>query len=664
MSDERIISLDYETFYSSKLKYTLKTSIAEQYCRHPLFDPYLISVCDGERAWAGPPSDFNWECLEGAILLSHNRYFDNTVYNEMVRRGWAPKINFAAWHCTANLTAFLCNRRALDQAVEYLFKVKLKKQVRADANGKRWKDFSEQDRINMLEYARDDVIWCRKLWVEHAHKWPESERRLSNLTIDQGMQGVQINRTLLDKYILQSHEMLLATEKTLPWIAGAEDDEDDSWDEFNTKPTSTKCIAEQCRRSGIPCPPVKAHDGEEAYEEWEETYGPRHSWIPALSTWRSVNKLYKTFVTAKNRLRDDSTMPFELKYWGAHTGRWSGGSKLNFQNFRKLPIFCRQDGLMETSEKKAQDAVKMNKKTGQWPDWIKGEPIDFRRLIIPRPGKKMISSDLSQIEPRVLAWLAGDEKLLALIRQGYGVYEAFARANMGWTGGSLKEEDPDKYQMIKIMVLGLGFGCAWEKYITIAASYDVDLCATDPEFIETKNPFTGEIKKVSGYGATSKAIVKDFRDKSPKTTALWYSLDDSFKRSIGDCFEMRLPSGRSMRYDGVKMVCRMEKDPDTGKPVRRTELTAEIGGKRKKFYGGKLTENIVQATARDVFASHLLSLQDAGHYILFTVHDEAIVEVDERVNACDIQTIMGECPEWLAGCPVAAEAKEIPHYTK
>jgi hypothetical protein len=306
------ICLDYETFYSSKLKYGLKQMIAETYVRHELFDPYLLAVCDGKTSWAGHPKDFNWNALEGQTLLSHNRYFDNTVFNEQVRRGWIPNVKYKSWECTANMTAYLCNRRALDNAVEFLYGIKLDKSARGEADGKHWpQDFSEEERAKMLKYAPADALWCWKLWNDHSHKWPEMERRLSTQTINQGMRGVQINTDLLNDYIVQTHEVKLKTEKMLPWL---QDDGEigDDWDDFKVSPTSTKCIAEQCRRVGIPCPPVKAHEGQEAYDDWETLYSKNHQWIQCLTAWRSVNKLYKTFLLVKARLRDDGTMPFGL----------------------------------------------------------------------------------------------------------------------------------------------------------------------------------------------------------------------------------------------------------------------------------------------------------------------------------------------------------------
>jgi DNA polymerase len=109
---------------------------------------------------------------------------------------------------------------------------------------------------------------------------------------------------------------------------------------------------------------------------------------------------------------------------------------------------------------------------------------------------------------------------------------------------------------------------------------------------------------------------------------------------------------------------RMEPDPKTGTPKRKTVVTADVGGVRRPLYGGKLCENLVQAVARDVFAEQLVRMTDAGLTVSFSVHDEAVMECDPSVTAKDIEHQMSYCPEWLAGCPIAAEAKEVQHYLK
>lgn len=657
-----MFAYDYETFYSSKLKYSLKNMIAEQYCKHELFDPYMVAASDGKSCWAGPIQDFNWSILNGATVCAHNDYFEQSVSAECMHRGLTPKWEPTESHCTANLTSFLCNRRSLDQAVEHLYGVKLDKSARSDANGKRWKDYPEAERKIMLDYARRDAWWSHKIWEDHNHKWPTMERRLSQLTIRQGRRGVQIDTELLNNYIVWSHEMLHNTEQVIPWIKDADDDD---WDDFKTKPTSSKCIAEQCRRSQIPCPPVKSDD-EEGYELWEQTYGPKHPWIYAVGAWRSINKLYKTFLTIKERLRPDGTLPFGLKYFGAHTGRWSGDSKVNMQNMRKKPIFCNEHGLLEINERREDDAMKCREETGKWPEWVR-YAIDFRNLVIPRPGKKMIVCDLAQIEPRVLAWLTGDTKMLDMIRNGMKVYEAHARSSMGWTGGNMSKENKVLYALAKVRVLGLGYGAGWEKFITMAATLSggqVDLTKDDPEFVDEIDPATGEMKRVSGYGTTSKRIVKEFRDQNKGIVDFWRKLDDAFKRSVGEDYTMTLPSGRKMVYNRVRCETRISPNPKTGKPERKAVFTADIGGKRTITYGGKLTENITQAVARDVFGFHLVNMDDIGWDNLFTAHDEAIMEVEQEIMARDVEHEMSRCPDWLAGCPIGAEAKEVECYQK
>lgn len=665
MSDTtNAVSVDFECFYSSKLKYGLRQLIAEEYVQHERFDCYLVSVCDGNNVWAGHPRDLNWSALAGKLWLSHNRYFDNTVYNELVRRSLAPSIERAGWECTANLTSYLCGRRALQSAVEHLYKTRISKDYRDVADGKNWpNDYTEAEMEQVRKAGRVDAHWCWRLWNDFSSRWPEWERVLSNLTIDQGMLGVALDVSRLNNYIAQAHEMRNNAEAVIPWMSGAGDEE---WDSFTTRPTSTRCIVEQCRRMRIPAPPTKTDD-EEGYEAWETKYGNEHRWIPAVSAWRAINKFYATLRTLKNRLRPDGTVPFALKYFGAHTGRWSGDAKVNFQNMRKKPIFCEDThGMMETDESKIDAAMDQFDDTGKYPEWVR-YALDFRSLVIPRPGKKMIVCDLAQIEPRVLAWLGGNHKLLKMISQGMGIYEAFARSQMGYDGPKFDKEmkRSDYYKMVKINVLGLGYGAGWEKFITIAKTMGgLDITKNDPPQEEVTNPFTGDVTVRDGYGQHSRGVVKSFRENNKHITELWARLDAALKSSVGQDFVMTLPSGRRMCYRDVRLVSTVEKDPVTGKPRTKTEVTAEVGERRFSFYGGKLTENITQAVARDVFGVHLVRMTQAGLRCLFTAHDEAIMEVDQDVKPSDIEKHMSYCPDWLPGCPIAAEASEVAHYQK
>lgn len=664
------VSVDFETFFSKRLKYSVRTLIAEEYCRHELFECYLISVSNGERAWAGNLADFNWDSINGKVWVSHNRYFDNSVFNELKRRNIVPAhIAPSVWHCTSNLATYICNRRALQDAIEYLYKVKVDKGYRVVANDKHWpQDFNEQERKQVIDAGASDAHWCWKLWNDYSPQWPEWEQKLSNITIDQGMRGVQIDEDLLNQYILQSHEMRSNCEKVIPWIAGSDDEEDYEWDEFEKegkrKPTSTKCIAEQCRRVNIPCAPVKSKDAE-GYEEWEREYAPAHPWIRAVGDWRSVNKLYASFLVMKRRIRPDGTMPFALKYFGAHTGRWAGDAKINFQNMRKAPVFCKLDGFVESDDILTSKAIDYFDDNGKYPDWVK-YAIDFRALIKPRPGYKMIACDLSQIEPRVLAWLGKNWALLEKIKSGMSVYEAFARTQMNYQGPPFSKafKRTDEYKLIKIQVLQLGYQAGWEKFIVTALKESgLDLTKDDPEFTETED-INGQVKKTSGYGQFAQKVVKTFREQNPKITGLWEALDAGFRMSLGQRFTMRLPSGRVMRYDDVKCQTKITAHKETGKPVKKTEFTAEVGGKRKPFYGGKLVENITQAVARDVFATQIVRLAEKGHLNLFSCHDEAVLECKPEVTAAEIEAEMSYCPEWLEPAPIAAEGKELEHYTK
>jgi DNA polymerase len=227
------------------------------------------------------------------------------------------------------------------------------------------------------------------------------------------------------------------------------------------------------------------------------------------------------------------------------------------------------------------------------------------------------------------------------------------------------DKSTSEYKLIKIQVLQLGYQAAWEKFIATALKESgMDLTETDPEFEEVVDPLTDVTTKVPGYGAFARKLVRDFRTASPKITAMWQRLEENFRSSVGSDFVMNLPNGRKMIYRNVRAQGRMEKSKKDGKPYMKTEYTCEVAGRRVPSYGGKLTENVVQAVARDMFAHTLVRMHKANLDILFTSHDEAILEVDQSVAARDIEEHMSAAPDWAPNFPLAAEAKEAPHYLK
>lgn len=293
----------------------------------------------------------------------------------------------------------------------------------------------------------------------------------------------------------------------------------------------------------------------------------------------------------------------------------------------------------------------------------------------------MIVSDLSQVEPRCEAWLCGDHELLQRVATGKSIYQSHAELTMGWKGGDLKKEDKKLYALAKARVIGLGYQCGAEKFVGMAMSLaGLDITVDDPEFIQDEDKFSGSLifnedgtpKMISGKGANSRRIVKEFRASNPKIAGpngIWNRLQTAFRGSIGSDFTVQLPSGRSMVYRGVREEYSRVFDEDLGKYRNKRVVKAEVvkSGRiiRDSLYGGILTENITQAVARDVVGEHLLALDStSGIDTLFSVHDEIIVETDQDVTAKDIEHAMSVTPDWLTGCPISAEASEVKCYTK
>lgn len=707
------VGVDFEAYFKEN-EHDIDTLGAHAYNRHPKSYAYLVSVSDGPNLWVGHPREFDWTTLKGRILISHNASFDEDVYLAGVERGEYAKVEYAEWVCSADLSAYLCGERSLLSAVKALLNRDISKEVRTNANGKTWEDMLAEDVVLpdgskttfaklMVDYAADDTV-CVEIWQKFGHEWPARERLLSRRNREAGRKGVIIDLPELLRCIKLCQHVIAESTELLPWV------------KRGRLPGSTTGIAEECRASKIPQKPTKTgkKGDPEAAEEWLEEYAPQFTWVKALKDIASGKLMLATLEKMRDRLREDGSVAFSLLYAGAHTLRFTGTGGLNFLNLKKEPIFK---------------------------EWDKecGRGIDVRGLIKARPGKRFAIVDLSQIEPRCLNWAIGNDALLEQVRQGMALYEAFARLNTGWKGGRLKDENKYGYALAKANVLALGYGAAWAKFISMALQPqygNLDLTLDDEKialevsidkkiYIEEEQTRTVEPGKTESvfvpvvydasrhgtgkktlrkrfivrtpeeggaairdnvFGINARKIVANFRKTNPliasndeENPGIWKKLDMALKESArrGEDFVINMPDGGRMTYRNCRSEKRRKIDKETGEAYTQWEVRVDLGGRSTSTYGGKLTENFCQRFARDVFVEGILRCDAAGYAMVFSVHDEAILECDDdgtplgtKKDAPDA-TVLGRCvellaraPEWAPGLPVAAEGLWVDRYAK
>ncbi|MBP7831072.1 MAG: hypothetical protein KA248_14270 [Kiritimatiellae bacterium] len=580
-------AVDAETFYDRD--YSVETMGVWHYCADPRFEAYLVSfVGDDGTRYVGPPAEAPWALIDGARWVSHHANFDSLVFLRLMRDGKIDSGGPASWHCTADLAAFLGCARNLKDASAALLGQQVSKEVRAFMKGKHWADVEHSGPVaqKVKEYALNDAWLCLELWTHFSPQWPAAEQQLSFLTGMWGFHGVTVDREQLQRDIKTLSLVRWEAEQKIPWAA-------------DDKPLSPNALREYCRREGIEAPASMAMDSDEC-AEWEDRYGADHPVVAAMRDWRRSNMFLAKYEAIRDRIRPNGTMPYALKYFGAGiTGRWSGDARVNMQNLPRDPIY----------------------------------DCDLRRCFVAAPGHKLAIVDFAQIEPRVLAWLSGDQEFLERVRAGQSPYEAHARATMGWTGGPLKQEDKQLYALAKCRVLALGYGTGWQKFQKVAKLW------AGIEMTE----------------AESKQAVADFRESNPRIVRLWDQMSSLIMKSRGEDMEVVLPSGRKLRYWDLKH----ERGTWWARFLRGTA--------HKRVYGALLVENLVQAVSRDIFAAALLRLHAAGVEVLWHVHDEVICHVpaagaDEAL--AEIIQLMTVPVEWMPGLPIAAEGTLSDHYRK
>lgn len=362
---------------------------------------------------------------------------------------------------------------------------------------------------------------------------------------------------------------------------------------------------------------------------------------------------------------DDDRLRGMFRFYGANrTGRWAG----HIVQLHNLP----QNHVEDLDLARALVADK----DFEGLELLYGEPAQIfselvRTALIPSENCRFVVSDFSAIEARVIAWLADEEWRLDIFRNGGDIYCASA-AKMFGVPVEKHGQNAHLRQRGKVAELALGYGGG------VGAMKAMDKAGKIPE---------DELPK----------IVKQWRAASPNIVKLWKSFENAAIRAIKDrrpsvypirvsvaggsvkiefytavvrdtrCLFIRLPSGRPICYWGATV----NRDKEQGDALEYWGLGKKNNNQTNTWtkldtYGGKITENIIQATARDCLAEKLIQITDMGYNIVAHVHDEMIVDVPiEDTKAAEvIDAAMAEPISWAPGLPLKGGTYECSYYKK
>jgi len=611
-----VITLDFETFYSKG--FSLSKLTTEEYINDPGFEVIGvgIKIDDGEPEWyAGAEVKAALNKLDWSkhALLCHNTMFDGAIL--AWRYGIVPGYYFDT----------LCMARAIHgvdaggslKALAERYKIGEKGDEVVNALGKKLADFSADELDRYGSYCKNDVELTRRLFDMLSVTFPSTELDLIDMTLRMYTQPT----LRVDDALLVGRLEEIKSEKSELLRGLMEKSGCDTEEAVRRKLASNPQFATLLKEHGVE-PPTKISPttGKETYALAKNDEGfialTEHE-DPFIQQLCAVRLGTKSTIE-ESRIerfigigaRNKGMLPIPLKYYGAHTGRWAGADAVNFQN---LP----------SRDKK--------KKT-------------LKNSVVAPDDHVVINCDSSQIEARVLAWLAGQDEVVEQFAKGEDVYSTFATKIYK---KPISKANPIERFVGKTCILGLGYGTGAAKLRHTlktqppGADLDEETCKGFVDLYRQTNDKIVDLWGAADYALTcmkSWPKEKDGDDKKP------------FYLGVNRCLVVsksgiRLPNGLYIRYPNLRTV--------NGSAVydsRRGQIS---------IWGGAVVENVVQALARIVVAEQMLKIKPTYRPVL-TVHDAAVIVVPkaEQDQALALITeVMSTPPDWATGLPVACEAK-------
>ena len=639
---DRILTIDFETYWDSK-SYTLSKMTTEEYIRDNKF--LAFGACIHEL-WSDRPtqwyrggdelhrvlSTYDWG---RTAVLAHNAQFDVSILS------WRYNVRPAFIFDTLSMGRALRGVEVGNSLAKLASDFFLPPKGTAVHSTDGLKAISQEVEKELADYCAHDVYLCEEIFKRLVAGYPASELRLIDMTLKMYTEPV----LLLDQDMLTK---AIDDERTIREGLLQRLDIDEKHLASNPK------FAEILRTLGIP-PPMKT-----SKTTGKQTLALAKNDAHFQALLNGDNEDVKTLCEARLKVKSTTertraqrfleisqrgTLPVPLSYYGALSGRWtaSKGSAINMQNLKRNSF--------------------------------------LRKAIMAPEGQQLVVGDLSQIEPRVLAWLSDYEDMLDIFRSGADPYAAFG-AQMFNIPGMTKDSHPDLRQSAKSALLGCGYGLGWASFAQQLLTgflgappvrYSKDfakLLGVNSEYAQSfanwdgneeklmEIPHTCSTQDLVYHSLAAKAIIDTYRRTAYPVVSFWSMCDHAMHKALvrGEemvykCVtfrkgEIELPNGMKLLYPDLRQI----KD-DKGK----SQIV--YGPHATKLYAGKITNNITQALARIVMTDGMLRVSKR-YPVKGTVHDELIAVVpDAEVEDAKTWVLaqMTMEPRYMPGIPLNAD---------
>lgn len=651
--------IDVETYSSVDIK----ESGAYKYIESPDFEILIIGyalddgpvkivdLAQGEEM----PEELEEALLDsGCVKVAHNAVFERLSFK---RIGY--NVPTEQWYCTSVKAAYCGLPLSLD-GVSKALNLTDKKLDTGKAlikyfscpckatrvNGMRTRNYPEHapEKWEMYkEYNKYDVLAEREIFKRlEAYIIPDIERKMYVLDQNINDRGILVDMELAESAIAVDNTYTSILTQHAQQLTGLENPNSPvqirQWIE-----KATGCAVMSLSKETMP-------DLMEEFADYPDV-------IELLDIRKKLSKTsIKKYYAMLNCAMKDHRVRGTFQFYGANrTGRWAG-RLLQLQNLSKNHI-SHIEVPREMIRARDWESVEM-----MYDDVADILSQLVRTALIASPGKVFSVADFSAIEARVISWLANEKWRMDVFRGDGKIYEA--------TGA----------KMFNVPISAITKGSVLRdksKISELALGYEGSL---------------GALKRMGGErmglsDTEMMSLVRKWRSANPAIVDMWKEIDEASKEAVryqrpvsctcrniifdcnGEFMTIQLPSGRKLFYYGPKF-----KDKKIGLSTMPTRVLCYQGvvQETKQWgeidtYGGKLTENIVQAIARDLLGDAMLRMQDEGYEIVASVHDEVIVEVPE-INAKDhynrLVEIMSTPPRWAEDLPLNADGGVMMFYQK